>query len=283
MKTPFHKRIASLGGVHARSKRGDFVENWWGKRFLEAVQAVAAPARFVRGRTYARNGAVQSVALTPGVVYAHVRGSQQGPYTVRLIFQTVPEIKRLPLVEKIVGSPHLLALLLDNEMPLDLESVFLEEGLSLFPSQIEFRRCLCTCLDDSDFCKHMLAVLCLFAEVLDKNPFALLKLRGIPRADLIQSAFPQAHPAQEEGDDPSEMSGGADTYCEAFSEEAFDFRFYGDSESVATLDCDEEAFSGAESLPLPEYPFWRGSRSFQESMATFYDAAEEYTKKINKL
>lgn len=246
---------------------------------MEIVQTISEPSRLARGRSYARSGAVQSVEVSLGVLHAYVRGSQNVPYSVRLIFQTVPEIKRATLLEKMIRSPHILAPLLEKEMPHDLESLFLDEGIAFFPSKIESRRFFCTCTDSSDCCKHALAALHLLAEVFDENPLALLRLRGINRNDLIAAAFPQTLASHEEGDDLYEVMGGGDGSGELTSDEVRDFRFYGDSELVAMLDRVEVTTSGLNNVRLPEYPFWRGSRSFQESMATFYDAAGEHTKK----
>ncbi|MEZ4589869.1 MAG: hypothetical protein R3D55_01805 [Chloroflexota bacterium] len=54
------KPIETDKGIKAKSKRGDFVKNWWATRWIQAMEQVMDRGRLQRGRSYARKGQVLS-------------------------------------------------------------------------------------------------------------------------------------------------------------------------------------------------------------------------------
>ena len=47
---PESRPLHTDSGLKARSKRGDFAENWWTKRWIEALEHLLDPGRLRRGR-----------------------------------------------------------------------------------------------------------------------------------------------------------------------------------------------------------------------------------------
>jgi uncharacterized Zn finger protein len=78
------------------------------------------------------------------------------------------------------------AKLLAGEMPSDIEDLFQEQGLSLFPRRRNDIKFECSCPDYGDPCKHAAAIYYLVAEGLDKDPFLLLHLRGRSRSAILK-------------------------------------------------------------------------------------------------
>ena len=77
------------------------------------------------------------------------------------------------------------AKLLAGEMPQDIETVFEEAGLSLFPAKLGDLETDCSCPDWSNPCKHIAAVYYLLGEEFDRDPFLIFTLRGMDRDELV--------------------------------------------------------------------------------------------------
>jgi uncharacterized Zn finger protein len=70
-------------------------------------------------------------------------------------------------------------------MPEDIDSVFKEIGLSLFPETLDDLETDCSCPDWSNPCKHIAAVYYLLGEEFDRDPFLIFKLRGVDMDDFM--------------------------------------------------------------------------------------------------
>ncbi|MBK8184350.1 MAG: SWIM zinc finger family protein [Candidatus Competibacteraceae bacterium] len=70
-------------------------------------------------------------------------------------------------------------------MPEDIEQVFADEGLSLFPRTHGDLATECSCPDYSNPCKHIAAVYYLLGEAFDNDPFLMFRLRGMERDALL--------------------------------------------------------------------------------------------------
>jgi uncharacterized Zn finger protein len=165
------------------------------------------------------------------------------------------------------------AKLLAGEMPADIEKVFEDAGVSLFPAKLRDLETDCSCPDWSNPCKHIAAVYYLLGEEFDRDPFLLFRLRGLGREEMVrqlgQTAAPQsAAPAAEEVPAPAEV---------AEPLPADPARFW----AVARLPAD---FFGPVQTPpasaawpkrLGGFPFWRGDQRFLEALEPAYRQAAE--------
>jgi hypothetical protein len=77
------------------------------------------------------------------------------------------------------------ARLLAGEVPVDLEEVFDDAGIALFPGTWTELRAHCSCPDWENPCKHIAAVLYVFADQLDADPWLLLAWRGRTRDQIL--------------------------------------------------------------------------------------------------
>jgi hypothetical protein len=77
------------------------------------------------------------------------------------------------------------ARLLAGEVPTDLEDVFRDAGLALFPDAWRDLRSDCSCPDWENPCKHIAAVLYVFADQLDADPWLVLAWRGRTRDQVL--------------------------------------------------------------------------------------------------
>lgn len=175
-------------GLKARSKRGDFAENWWTKRWIEALDHLLDPGRLRRGKRYARQGQVLSIEERSGGVAAAVQGSRSKAYRVDIGLEPIGEDEWERVIDALSGRALFSARLLAGEMPADIEEAFSGAGVSLFPARRGELRTSCTCPDPAEVCKHTAAVHYILAERFDEDPFLLFTLRG-RTAEAVISAL----------------------------------------------------------------------------------------------
>ncbi len=173
------------GGLKARSTRGAIGHTWWSGRFIAVLESIIVGGRLQRGRNYARRGQVISLDVAPGMVSALVQGSRFQPYRVRVGLTAFGKPEWARLERALAESAWYSAKLLAGEMPEDIEDVFGQLGLALFPASSGELAMECSCPDWQVPCKHIAAVFYLLAEAFDDDPFAILAWRGREREELL--------------------------------------------------------------------------------------------------
>jgi uncharacterized Zn finger protein len=172
-------------GIASSKQRGAMAETWWSKRFVDVLESYGLGGRMERGRRYARKGQVLDLEVHAGALAAHVQGSRQEPYVVTVMFRPPTAAQWATITEAMTGKVAFAAHLLSGELPAELEDVFAGAGVALFPRTWADLRADCTCPDWGDPCKHTAAVLYLFADQLDADPWLLLRWRGRTREDIL--------------------------------------------------------------------------------------------------
>ncbi|MEU9120686.1 SWIM zinc finger family protein [Streptomyces sp. NPDC048506] len=161
--------------------RGLFAETWWGSAWLDALETTALDsARLARGRTYARDGHVDTINVTPGRIIATVRGSRPRPYTADIRLSTLTDQEWHGLLDAIAAEPGRLAALLAKKLPRELADG--EVRLLPGPGDLVPR---CSCPDHGRPCKHAAALCFQVARLLDADPFVLLLMRGRGERELL--------------------------------------------------------------------------------------------------
>ncbi len=162
-------------------------------------------------------------------------------------------------------------------MPQDIETVFRDAGLSIFPEKLADLKTECSCPDWSNPCKHIAAVYYLLGEEFDRDPFLIFKLRGMDRDELIGLLGHTAHVTTTEGAKPKPTT------------------FYKEEEKVAVsepLAADGANFWNGGSMPddffgevlmpavaaallrrLGNFPFWRGEVRLLDALDPIYTQA----------
>ncbi|GGT48518.1 MULTISPECIES: SWIM zinc finger family protein [Actinomadura] len=188
-------------GIRARTRRGSIGAQWWSRRFIDLVESFADAGRLQRGRAYARKGNVFDLRVEAYEVTAKVRGSAPEPYEVALGIEAIDEDGWRAVEAELASRALFRARLLAGEMPPEIEWVFAELGLALFPDSASDLHLMCDCPDWGDPCKHAAAVLYLLAEAFDDDPFLILQWNGRRRDQLLGAL----RRATETEPDPLEM------------------------------------------------------------------------------
>ena len=177
-------------GIRAQDLRTLTRKAWWARRWIAAVEALRLGARLGRGRQYAVSGQVTDLQLAGPRVTATVLGSRPQPYTVELTFTTPSDAALDRLAAQLRARPVLLARLLTDDLPTEVETLFAEAGCPLFPvagTRPPYDvKMACSCPDWAKPCKHIAAVLFLLGEEIARRPLTLLELRGVEEEELYE-------------------------------------------------------------------------------------------------
>jgi uncharacterized Zn finger protein len=178
------KRPAPARGVKV-SKPG---ATWWGQRWIEALERVLQgdSGRLARGRTYARAGRAHDFVIKGGHVKAKVTGSR-APYAISIELLQLSDATWQAAIAVMAQKAEFSALLLNGEMPREIDDAFQAARASLFPNTRADLRTSCDCPDYGDPCKHVAAVHYVLGDALDRDPFLLFELRGRSRDQVLHA------------------------------------------------------------------------------------------------
>ncbi len=289
---PSRPRVAE-GGIKSNSQRGEFGESWWAKRWISVLESFDVGGRLARGRTYARKGQVLSLTVSEGLVVAKVQGSRPKPYDVAIEVKTLSPRDWSKVFDALGRQALFTAKLLAGEMPREIEPLFQEIGLSLFPETQGDLKTQCSCPDYSNPCKHIAAAYYLLGEEFDRDPFLIFTLRGMSRKALstrLESAFAILDHDDEEVEVEAAQT-KAKTKPKAGTKKtepasavvlassplrAEPSAFWGEPAGAFEASIGAVEIPG-ESAPLVRrlggFPFWRGESPLIESLAPSYQAA----------
>ena len=191
-----------------RPRRSRGAENWWARRWVEVLEKFAVGRRLGRGRNYARQGNIVDIEIGKGFVTAHVQGSRDAPYLVRMHFSMLSSTDWKKITRALIAREEIAVELGMGQIPESIEEVFEEQELSLFPSASGDLKAACSCPDSANPCKHVAAVYYLLGEEFDRDPFLIFQLRGMERQELLQALGPAAIPKPPAPPPPPEYAGG---------------------------------------------------------------------------
>lgn len=187
---PWHRYPESVplpatGGLATSKQRGVMAATWWSRRFTDVLESYGLGTRMQRGRRYARAGQVLSLDVQTAEIAAAVQGSRRTPYRVTISLPELDEDQWSAIEAAIARKVGFAAHLLAGELPEELETVFADAGVPLFPRAWHDLASRCTCPDWENPCKHIAAVLYVFADQLDADPWLILAWRGRTRDEIL--------------------------------------------------------------------------------------------------
>ncbi|MCU1679750.1 MAG: family helicase [Amycolatopsis sp.] len=177
----------------------------WSRRFTAALESLGLGTGLDRGRRDAKAGLVLSLSLSTSVVVGQVQGHRENAaestYRARIGVKALDaaewDLVEVALAESALFSAKILA----GELPLEIEAVFEELGLRLFPNTLRELSMDCSCPDWQVPCRHLAAVCQLLAESFDTDPFRILAWRGRDRQQLLTGLRTRREGAEEAHED----------------------------------------------------------------------------------
>jgi len=178
-------------GIRAQDLRTGAGRCWWEKRWAATLERMNLGGRLGRGRNYALTGQVTALRFEGPHVEAQVVGARAQPYRVTVDFRAPAGEARARIVAALKAEPLLVARLLANDLPMEVEEIFKTAGHDLFPGgklapDTYDMTTRCSCPDYANPCKHADAVLLLVGEEITRRPITLVELRGIRMEELYE-------------------------------------------------------------------------------------------------
>ncbi len=178
---------------------------WWAQRWIDVLESFGFQQRMARARLYAQAGNVLSLDFQAARVVAVVQGSVPEPYQVRFQLEPFSDEQWSYVVESMAEQAIFSAKLLSGEMPQDIEAVFTQNGLSLFPFNQFDIHSTCDCPDPVNPCKHIGAVYYLLGDRFGEDPFVLFQLRGRTKAEIIEALRERRRSIGEQDQNPEPL------------------------------------------------------------------------------
>lgn len=176
-------------GIRAQETRAGAGRSWWARRWAQILEGMGLGGRLGRGKNYASSGQVVSMEIDGNCVRSVVQGTRPDPYDVTVTFRMPEGEARARIVERLRAEPMLVARLLVDDLPTEVEGFFRDEGCDLFPGgklgpgRYDMTT-KCSCPDYANPCKHASAVLIILGEEIARRPATLVELRGIAMEEL---------------------------------------------------------------------------------------------------
>lgn len=165
---------------------------WWRRPLIAWLENLHLGARLGRGRNYAQLGQVKTLEAAPGQLRAVVQGAESAPYHITV---SMPVLDASAVEDLLRQNPFLAAQLAAHTLPMAFAELLRRHGLPLFPEARGDMTFTCDCKDWSRPCKHIAAVLCLFADAIAADPQLFLRFRGIVLPEVPPRLEPQLLPA----------------------------------------------------------------------------------------
>jgi len=179
---PSPKATTAADGVSLQPSR-----EWWAQRWVDVLESFGWRRRLERARNYARQGNVLALEFDGPHVSALVQGTAPEPYQVSLSLDPFSDEQWSYVIETMSQRAIFSAKLLAGEMPQNIEEVFTNNGLSLFPLTRFDIHSKCSCPDPANPCKHIGAVYYLLGDRFSEDPFVLFQLRGRTQEKIISA------------------------------------------------------------------------------------------------
>ena len=176
-------------GIRAQESRTGSGRSWWAKEWMRRLEAMGLKGRLGRGKNYALSGQVVSMSIEGSRVVAKIQGTRPDPYESTMRFRIPGGEARTRIVAAIRREPMLVARLLADDLPTEVDLIFRAEGYDLFPGgklgpgRYDMTTS-CSCPDYANPCKHTSAALLILGEEVSRRPATLLELRGIGLEEL---------------------------------------------------------------------------------------------------
>ena len=160
--------------------------NRWAQRWADLLEDdnPQVVRRIMQGRNLLRSGRVTGITIGRGTVSGSVQGFSATPLAVEVTLPVLSDEHWTSVIGALASQVRHRARLLAGQVPDGLEAQLEATGLSLFPQRIELD-VTCRCGDPVLPCMHAAGLWLAVADEIDRDAFALLKVRGRGRERVL--------------------------------------------------------------------------------------------------
>jgi uncharacterized Zn finger protein len=188
------------------------------------------------------------------------------------------------VAEVLLKKAFYTAKLFSGDMPREIEPIFRSAGAPLLPASPQDFSSDCSCLDLQSPCKHVVAACFILGQEFDRDPFLLLEMRGLGRAQLLAEI--QLRRATGKSDGKNNLSTQAPPKFPAQTTLSSQLNDFYDAPKDRPLTW-KRADDFLDQLPPPggrikelgSPPFWQSDHDFEEVLKGIYSAVRKKASK----
>ncbi len=253
---------------------------WWSTGWIKSLASFTKPRALERGRQEAMAGRVLSVQVAHGFAEGLVQGSRAQPYKVEIGLPMLTATQAKRAADALLKKAFYMAKLLAGELPHEFAEIFEEVGTPLFPSSEDDLSADCSCMDGDAPCKHIAALYYILGQEFDRDPFLLLEMRGLTRAQLLAEI--QLRRAVEKRETPNPSPADLHPSSSTQTSLAPHLNNFYDAPKGHSLVWERSAeflaqlpAPGARIKELGSPPFWQSDHDFQDVLKGIYTAVRK--------
>lgn len=133
---------------------------------------------------YSRRHKILDFLITPGKASAKIQDNGSKLNKVEIVICEFDESVWEEVFGSLVTKAYFIAKLLSGELPQEIEGVFSEIGLDLFPATRDKLQIIYNGQPTNNINKHIAAVIYRLAQRLEEDPFCVFLMRGCGREEL---------------------------------------------------------------------------------------------------
>jgi uncharacterized Zn finger protein len=169
-----------------RSSTGQQDQRWWERRWLRVLRDLDVMVEAERVRQLVQGYRVRQLELSSGRIDADIYHHESGACTVGIEVAKLTDEQWDAVLDALSSQAIFSAQLLAGEMPKEIEQVFEKAGAPLMPQDGHEIRQSCSCCDDGkSVCRPALAAYLAVGDMLNDDPWLLLRLRGRDRQQIL--------------------------------------------------------------------------------------------------
>ncbi len=255
------------------------IKSWWAERWMECVTRFNKQKQLERGLRYAKAGQVLSIHIDQGFATADVQGTKSRPYKVEIGLPMFTRNQWMRVADALLKKAFFTAKLLAGDMPPEIEPIFRAAGAPLFPTSEDDISSDCSCLGGENPCKHIMAVYIILGQEIDRDPFILMEMRGLSRAQLLAEIQTRRIAGKPSTKTPLASSAIDRPVRTPLSDRLNDF-FQVPKDHPLTWPVDPEYLShllkpGVRIHEMGSPPFWQSDNGFEEVLTQIYQAVRK--------
>jgi len=169
-----------------RSTIGHQDQRWWERRWLAVLRDLDVMVEPEQVRQLIQGYRVRQLELSRGRIDADIYHQELGACTVGIEVAKLADEQWDAVLDALSSQAIFSAQLLAGEMPKDIERVFEKAGAALMPVNADEISQSCTCCDSEEsVCRPALAAYLAVGDMLNGDPWLLLRLRGRDRQQIL--------------------------------------------------------------------------------------------------
>ncbi|BDS12936.1 SNF2-related protein [Aureispira anguillae] len=163
-------------------------KTWWGRRWLQPLLEWDDKQCLAKGEKYAQNGAVVQLTINEQyVVEATVLDFGKQQYQQQLKLRPLSSKDQEKWLKVLKDKPNWMSALFQQKLQEELAAVDEQMDTNILSYQWADWGMACSCSTKKTPCKHLVAVLLILGQRMDRDPLCLFQLRGLNLLQRIEN------------------------------------------------------------------------------------------------